>query len=448
MGDLQDAVSTLAEELRIPGVAVGVLLDGREEHAFHGVTSVENPLPVDERTHFLCGSTTKTFTATAIMRLVEQGRVDLDSPVRTYVPELRVADEEAAASVTVLQLLNHTSGWDGDFFRNTGEGDDALERYVEAMAGLQQLTPPGANVSYNNSAFGVAGRLIEKVTGTTYEAALAELVLGPLTLRETLFFGRDLLTRRFAVDHRRLRDGGTEIVPFGFPRATNSAGGLAATTRDQLAWARLQLEGDDSLLSPELLRRMHEPTVHAPGWSQADAVGVAWLLSDVAGLQVVGHGGATLGQLSLFKTVPERRFALVAMTNCSPVGTAFEERIMDWAWTALLGAPIPEQETTARAVADVAEYCGRYETVANLIDVSADGEGVSVLVADRPELLEEFGVDLEQEPPVPFLFAAGHLDRITCTTGPYRGSNGFFVRDADDRVTALNVFGRHAPRTS
>jgi len=231
MAVLQDVVSLLAEELQVPGVAVGVLLDGRQEHAFHGVTSIENPLPVNERTFFLCGSTTKTYTATAIVRLVEQGLVDLDAPARTYVPELHVEDEEASASVTVLQLLNHTSGWDGDLFRNTGDGDDALARYVEAMTGLKQLTRPGAAVSYNNAAFGVAGRLVEKVTGSPYEAALRELLLEPLELHDTLFFPRELLTRRVAVDHQRLQDGGTNSLPFGFPRATNPVGGIATTAR-------------------------------------------------------------------------------------------------------------------------------------------------------------------------------------------------------------------------
>jgi CubicO group peptidase (beta-lactamase class C family) len=447
MDALQDVVVALAEELQVPGVAVGVLLDGREEHAFEGVTSIENPLPVDERTLFLCGSTTKTYTATAIVRLVGQGLIDLDAPVRTYVPEFRVEDEEAAASVTVLQLLNHTSGWDGDFFRKTGDGDDALERYVEAMTGLRQLTLPGKAVSYNNSAFGVAGRLIERVTGSPYEAALRELLLEPLDLHDTLFFPRDLLTRRVAVDHQRLQDGGTNILPFGFPRATNPVGGLATTTRDLIAWARFHLNGDDLLLSPELARRMHEPTVEAPGWSPGDAVGISWLLSDVAGLRVVGHGGATLGQLSLFKMVPERGFALVSCTNCSPVGSAFNERIMKWAWENLLDAPVPEPETDARMADEVAPYCGRYETVANVIDVTPSESGLSLLVIDRPEVLEELGADLEQEPPVPFLFHAGHADRIVCTTPPYRGSTGFFLRDEADRVTAMNAFGRHAVRT-
>src|SRR5690349_15613477 len=116
MEALRDAVASLAEELNLPGASVGVLHEGEEHYAYHGLTSVDNPLPVDERTLFLCGSTTKTFTATALMRLVEQGLVELAAPVRTYLPEFRVADQDAAASATVLQLLNHTAGWDGDFF--------------------------------------------------------------------------------------------------------------------------------------------------------------------------------------------------------------------------------------------------------------------------------------------------------------------------------------------
>ena len=131
---LQEWVSEAAERLAVPGVAVGVYHAGEEHYAFHGVTSLENPLPVDEHTLFQFGSTGKTFTATAIMRLVDQGRVDLDATVRTYLPELRLQDEDVAQRVTVLQLLNHTAGWSGDVFENTGDGDDALARYVEAMA--------------------------------------------------------------------------------------------------------------------------------------------------------------------------------------------------------------------------------------------------------------------------------------------------------------------------
>jgi CubicO group peptidase (beta-lactamase class C family) len=440
---LQDVVSSLANELQVPGVAVGLLADGEEHHAFHGVTGVDNPLPIDERTLFLCGSTTKTFTATALMLLVDEGLLDLDDPVRKHLPDFRVEDEDAASSVTVLQLLNHTAGWDGDFFKSTGDGDDALARYVEAMAGLRQLAPPGAVVSYNNASFAVAARLVEKVSGMPYEAAVRTLVLDPLQLEDTLFFSRELMTRRCAVGHQRLQDGGIAVQPYGLPRADNGVGGLATTTRDLIAWGRFHLED-----ARAVIRRMREPTVEAPGWSSGDAVGLSWLLDDVAGVAVAGHGGAMPGQLSLFKMVPERGFVLAACTNCHPTGSAFNERLMRWAWETVLEAPIPEPDTAARSAAEVQPFCGTYETVANIVTVVPHEDGVSLEVIDRPEVLKELGIDPEQEPPIPFLFRAGDGDRFVCPTGDHRGSRGFFIRDGSGQVTGLNAFGRYAPRTA
>jgi CubicO group peptidase (beta-lactamase class C family) len=444
MQALTDAVSSLADELQVPGVAVGLLHDGEEHYAFHGVTSVENPLPVDERTLFLCGSTTKTFTATALMLLVGDGLLSLEDPVCKHLPDFRVEDESASSSVTVLQLLNHTAGWDGDFFKATGDGDDALARYVEAMAGLRQLSPPGAFVSYNNASFAVAARLVETLTEQPYETAVRTLLLEPLHLDDTLFFSRELMTRRCAIGHQRLQDGGLAVQPYGLPRADNGVGGLATTTRDLIAWARFHLEDERPVL-----RRMREPTVAAPGWSSGDAVGLSWLLDDdVGGVRVAGHGGAMPGQLSLFKLAPDRGFALAACTNCHPTGSAFNEQLMRWAWETVLGAPIPEPETVARSPEAVQEFCGTYETVANIIKVEQNGDGISLETIDRPEILAELGLDTEQEPPVLFLFRAGEGDRIICPSGSYRGSRGFFVRDSRGEVTALNAFGRYAPRTA
>jgi hypothetical protein len=154
------------------------------------------------------------------------------------------------------------------------------------------------------------------------------------------------------------------------------------------------------------------------------------------------------GQLSLFKMVPERGFALAACTNCHPTGSAFNERLMRWAWETVLDAPIPDPETAARSPAEVEPFCGTYETVANVINVAPHKEGVTLEVLDRPEVLKELGLDPEQEPPIPFLFRTGEGDRVICPTGDYRGSRGFFIRDGSGEVTALNAFGRYAPRTA
>src|SRR5947209_15077152 len=163
--EFQDKIAELASELQVPGVAAGIYLNGEETIAVHGVTSIENPLAVTEETLFQFGSTGKTFTATAIMRLVEQGKVDLDAPVRQYIPELKLKDDDVAQRVTVLQLLNHTAGWAGDLMEDVGDGDDALDKYLGKMADLEQVSPLGRSVSYNNASLSVAGLIISRVTG-------------------------------------------------------------------------------------------------------------------------------------------------------------------------------------------------------------------------------------------------------------------------------------------
>ena len=200
---LEAEVAQVAQELGVPGAAVGVDHRGEREIVTYGVTSVDHGRPVDESTLFQIGSTAKTFTATAIMVLVEQGRIELDRPVRRYLPELRLRDDSTAETLTVGQLLNHTAGWDGgDAWTDTGEGDDALERSVALLADLPQQFAAGTGASYNNAAFVLAGRVVEKVTGETFERALARLVLDPLGLRQTMTSLNEIMTQPFAVGHR------------------------------------------------------------------------------------------------------------------------------------------------------------------------------------------------------------------------------------------------------
>ncbi len=119
---LSDFVETTSKKFKIPGVAVGVWADGKQISACHGVTSVDNPLPIDQDTLFIIASVTKTFTATTLMRLVAEGKVELNAPVRRYVPEFWLKDQQAADKITVLNLLNHSSGLDWRVNADTGEG--------------------------------------------------------------------------------------------------------------------------------------------------------------------------------------------------------------------------------------------------------------------------------------------------------------------------------------
>lgn len=455
---LQEKVDELAKEHEVPGVSAGILLDGEEHYGFAGVTSVENPLPVDANTLFQFGSTGKTFTATAIMRLVEQERVDLDAPVRRYVPELELKDPSVAEKVTVLQLLNHTAGWEGDLLEDTGNGDDALARYVEKMRGLEQTRPPGTGVSYNNASLSLAGRLIEKVTGSTYEQAMRDLVLAPLGLDNTLFFPNDVMTRRFAVGHNRQQDGSFKIArPWAIPRSSNPAGGMSAPASEQLAWARFHM-GDGrapdgtKLLEEASLRRMQEPTAEIVGSALGDYVAISWFLRDVSDVRLVSHGGTTNGQHSTFVMVPERRFALISMTNAGPNGPQLNRELQVWALEHFLGVLDAEPEPVDRPSERLAAYLGTFETVAVACEITERGGGLEVAISIKPEMaavLREAGDEPpEDDPPIPLGFLDLDSDNFVVSDGPAKGMRGYFVRSDDGEVSGVHLGGRLASKVA
>lgn len=448
---LQDKLDELCQELGVVGVAAGVLHEGREEYAFSGVTSVENPLPVDARTLFQFGSTGKTFTATTIMRLVEQGKVDLDATVQTYVPEFRTKQPDVGERVTVLQLLNHTAGWDGDFFADTGTGDDALATYVARMVELDQISPLGESVSYNNASLALAGRVVEKVTGTTFEQAVKDLVLTPLGLTDTLVFPTEIMVRRFAVGHTRHEDGSVTIdTPWALPRAVTAAGGLSGTAADQLAWARFHLAGGTArdgsrVLSQELVTRMQQPTADMRGSALGDAVGISWLLRDVDGARLVGHGGTTNGQFSDFTMVPARGFAAISMTNSGPNGSELNTKLTQWALEHYLGVHDVTPEPLVVGDDALAVYAGRYETIAAICEVAVESGRLLVTTRAKASMTEALG-ERDDETRYPLALIPGENDPFVISDGPGKGMRGYFTKGADGAVEGMHFGGRLASR--
>lgn len=360
---LCDFITSEMRRLGMPGVAVGIFHDGREQMAGIGVTSVENPLPVTADTLFQIGSTTKTITGTIMMQLVESGQIDLDEPVRTYLPELRLADKAAEEGVTPRHLITHMGGWVGDYFSDTGDGDDALARYVAEMAGLAQVVPLGAIWSYNNAGFGLAGRLIEVVAGKCYEAVTQEMVLDPLGMDNSFFFPADVISRRFVAGHRVDAEKGPVVLrPWALARSANAVGGLCSTVRDQLRYARFHLgsgtmPSGQRLLAPETMIAMQIP--HFPA-NLGRQMGLSWLLKQYGDTCAVLHGGATKGQLSAFLMVPTRQFAVTVLTNAEE-GGLLHDAVVARALQHYLGLREPEITHLQMARDELGEYAGTYE---------------------------------------------------------------------------------------
>lgn len=448
--ELDTKISAGMKAYGIPGVAVGVWAGGQEYVKGYGVTNVDHPVPVDGDTIFRIGSTTKTLTGSTIMRLVDQGKVALDAAVRRYLPDFAVADPQVSATVTVRQLLNHTSGWMGDDVQDFGNGDDALARYVASLRRLPQLNPPGAVFAYNNAGLAVAGRIIEVVTGTTYESAVQELLLNPLQLNHSHFFDNQLTGLHVAVPHSEAN--GKPVVEadgWAFPRGCNPTGGLMSSVRDQLRYARFHL-GDGTtpsgtrLLSQQSLQAMRaNPGAGGTLQVELTGMGVAWMLRPSAEDKlVVQHGGTWNGQRSGFFIVPDRNFAMTLLTN-SESGEALNNDLFadDWAlrrFADLTNLPATVQHLSA---GELAPFEGRY--VAEAIPQSGSLERVVVDMMAANGRLD--GTKGDGGPDVSRFGLAFYRPDYGLDLGPDGkpvGTRSNFVRGSDGGIVWFRSHGR------
>jgi CubicO group peptidase (beta-lactamase class C family) len=449
-----DALASLAEakmkEFGVPGVALGVVHDGTVSIKGLGVTNVEDPLPVTAHTVFPIASISKTFAATAMMRLVEQGKVELRAPVRRYLPEFRVRDEAASRDVTVWHLLTHTSGWEGQV-SGPERGEDTLKNFVASISDLMQVAPPEAAWSYNNAGFSIAGRVIEAAAGMSINRAMRELVFQPLALEHAGTTAADFITQRFAAGHST-RDGTTALIrPFS-PSVSVTAGGVGLCITDLLNYAQFHMGDGTSPKGGQVLNRESLELLRTPQLrkqSTDDEIGLAWHLRGVGPVRTASHGGTLSGHILLLEIVPERHFAIGILTNAN-TGWRLIQEVERAALKSYLGVTYaPNQAIAHRGLVetlpsaeplaeqpDPAPYLGTYARPSNTVVVrAANGR---LFVQDRPNAGKP-----NAEMPIAFFGP----DRAVVLDGSDRGQSIEFVRDRSGRVNWIRVVGRVAVRT-
>jgi CubicO group peptidase (beta-lactamase class C family) len=448
--ELAAFVEEAAKAYGVPGISVGVLYEGANTYAGYGVTNVDHPLPVDEQTLFHIASATKSFTATALLRLAAAGRVDLDAPVRRYVPELVLADEDHAARITVRNLLNHTAGLDWNLI-DTDEGDGSLSGFVAKLGSLSLIAEPGARASYSQAGYNILGRVIENITEQSYEKAMAELVLAPLGLNDTVYGLDEVVRRKFAIGHNREEDGSLRTAtpwkayPAG-ARGNNPGGGGVSTTRDLLRWARFHLGeavgAGKTVLSVEDRRVMQQPSAELRGSSLGDAFGFGWFLKEIGGVATFGHGGSGNGQFSEMLVVPERGFAIAVLSN-SQEGYQLNQAVVKWALEHYLGVAEADPEPVRYDAARNREVVGRYEIDAMDLDIADDGGRLTLAVRIKPEI--RAGADVAMPPDIPpalMGFLAEEGDDYIVTEGEMKGQRGYFSRNESGAVVGVDLAGR------
>lgn len=344
----------LIDEHQVPGAQVAVLDNGEIHDEAAGVLSTHTRVETTTDAIFKIGSITKLWTATLVQQLVDEGALDLDRPLRTYLPGFRLSDAEATATVTARHLLTHTSGIAPSHVTAT----NSIEEFVTALAGEEHLLPPGTVHSYSNTGFVVLGRLMEVLRDKPFHDVLRDHLVTPLGLHTVATDVYEAILHRAAVGHVQT----TPTKKWAVSLQTAPSGShLAMSARDLLTFVRHHL-------TDPTLAALREPQLDVPDFGEGVVGwGLAWMLF---GNGVLGHTGVSKGQKAFLRVVPATGRAVAVLTN-STNGVPLAHDIFYAAGIETAPPPVPPANP-----APIDDWmCGTYRNP--LYDITLDGTSLT-----------------------------------------------------------------------
>ena len=309
----------------VPGLAVGIVDNGEMVYGRGlGVQSLETQTPVTPDSIFCLASIAKCFVASAVMQLVEQGKLKLDAPLVQYLPDFRLEDERSR-QITLRQILSHTSGMPD---MNEDEYDELVahpeydegsaERYVHSLSNRKLIAAPGERFSYSNIAYNVLGYLISRVTGQTFEAFMQEQILQPAGMPGSSFFPSDIDQHRQVKPHLRVPE--MIVNPISpYHRADAPASFLYSSVTEMCHWAIACLDrgmyNERRILSPASVDLMWTAVAKRDDPPFREEMGLGWTLGHFEGVRTVGHGGGGFGWSCFLALLPETNAGMIILCN-------------------------------------------------------------------------------------------------------------------------------------
>ncbi|MEK6304087.1 MAG: serine hydrolase [Acidobacteriota bacterium] len=316
---LQPMIQQVMKEQEVPGFAIAVVRDQTIIYAEgFGVKNLDRKSEkITPHSLFHMASITKPFVATSVMQLVEQGKVELDSPVVKYLPYFRLKDERYK-TITVRQMLGHISGmpdvqdyeWDKPVY-----DDGALERYVRSVADQSLIAEPGTKFAYSNMAFEVLGDLIAKVSGETFEGYVQKHILKPLQMNSSTLLVKQAIPRLLTSPH--VLDASyspTVSKVFPYNRMHSPSSTLYSNVVDMSRWAMVNMNRGE-LDGKRILKASTYDVMWKPAGENFTRVGISWFLGKHRDYQTIGHSGGDTGFVSNLLMIPDKKIAVVMMSN-------------------------------------------------------------------------------------------------------------------------------------
>jgi len=326
---LEPVIKDVIEAYDLPGLAIGIVRDTKIAYARgFGYKNVDTREPITASTLFHMASISKPFVATAVMQLVEQGKIDLEARVTAYLPYFKL-DDERHTEITIQQMLSHVSGmpdvmdyeWDNPVY-----DEGALERYVRSLTDRKMRFAPGEKFAYSNMAFECLGDVIAKVSGMSFADYEKKHILNPSGMTESTFLKPAHLPENWASGHLRcLKTVAWDGYPYNRMHGPSST--LHSNAIEMCNWAITNINRgsfqDNQILRSSSYDVLWKPWFRIGGEASRDAVGLSWFLGEHRGERSVGHGGGDVGFNTYLTILPEKSMAVVVLCNFIPAPVSY-----------------------------------------------------------------------------------------------------------------------------
>ncbi|MFA6311067.1 MAG: serine hydrolase domain-containing protein [Sterolibacterium sp.] len=447
---LQETLALGVVRHGVPGASMAVLHAGQVHAVAAGVLNAETGIAASPDSVFQIGSVTKSFTATLAMMLIEEGRLALGDLVVDHLPDFTLANggADAARTIRVKHLLCHVSGIDGDRIEDTGNGDDAVEKFIANLHDCQLLHPVGAFFSYSNVGYNVLGRILEVIEGKPWDRILRERLLLPLGLSSAVTSAGESMAERTAVGHDSDAQGNLRPSTFGFAPKSNGPSGtmLAMSATDLLRFARFHMDGSVNnaedgrrLLTPASLQLMRQAHVDIPQSYRYSGWGLGWMLFDWNGQGAFGHDGGWAGLSAYLRICPRTKLIAVLLANGGDAALLMRDAVgpILARYGELTPPELPHIDLPHPADLDL--YAGRYSRYGQTITLGVDGSRLVGRMAG-PYVDDVDG----EEQGTPLSLELIDNDRAVCQIGGVPVPVGAYFLDfgPDGRPAYLHVTAR------
>lgn len=321
----------------VPGISVGVLKDGNVVYSKgHGVRSLKNNLPADDKTLFGIASNSKGFTCIALAMLVDENKLSWDDKVRKYIPEFTLYNPFVSEEFTIKDLVTHRSGLTlgaGDLMFFPEGGKFTIQDIIHNVRYLKPESSFRSKFQYNNNMYNIAGEVLRRVSGKTWEEFIETRILKPVGMISSTASYNRVKNNTNIIDAHAPVDGKVVAIPHDWNTLANPAGGIMSNVADMLVWAEFLMndgvtKDGKRLISKEQLHQVFSLQIPiATAAKNAydtkfSGYGLGYFLSDIKGYQQITHTGGLIGTVTQFILIPGLKLAIVVLTN-QQSGAAF-----------------------------------------------------------------------------------------------------------------------------